>query len=106
MSASEIMSHKTVSHKTVSHKTVSSHVSATGWFELYPLRFRFATCKLREFSPNTVRGAFGSALRRIEPDSYRRWFVPLAGGPSGLANPPRPFVFRLPSRLEIRLNLF
>ncbi|HTD45379.1 MAG TPA: CRISPR system precrRNA processing endoribonuclease RAMP protein Cas6 [Bryobacteraceae bacterium] len=90
----------------MSIKTVSSHVSATGWFELYPLRFRFADCKLREFSPNTVRGAFGSALRRIDPDSYRRWFVPLASGPSGLAHPPRPFVFRLPGRLEIGLNLF
>jgi hypothetical protein len=96
MSASEIMP----------GKTVSSHVSATGCFELYPLRFRFATCKLREFSPNTVRGAFGSALRRIDPESYRRWFVPVAGGPSGLANPPRPFVFRLPGPLEIGLNLF
>ena len=87
-------------------ETVSSPASATGWFELYPLRFRFATCKLREFSPNTVRGAFGSALRRIDPDSYRRWFVPVAGGPSGLADPPRPFVFRSVGPLEVGLNLF
>lgn len=85
---------------------MSSHGSATGWFELYPLRFRFATCKLREFSPNIVRGAFGGALRRIDPDSYRRWFVPVAGGPSGLADPPRPFVFRLPGPLQAGLNLF
>lgn len=83
-----------------------SHVSAAGWFELYPLRFRYAALKLREFSPNTVRGAFGSALKRIDPDSYRRWFVPVAGGPSGLADPPRPFVFRLPGPLEAGLNLF
>lgn len=87
-------------------KTTSSHVSATGCFELYPLRFRFATCKLRKFSPNTVRGAFGSALRRIDPDSYQRWFVPVDGGPSGLADPPRPFVFRLRGRSEAGLNLF
>ena len=90
----------------MSVKTVSSHVSASGWFELYPLRFRFATSTLRKFSPNTVRGAFGSALRRIDPESYRRWFVPVASGPSGLADPPRPFVFRLPGPLEIGLNVF
>ena len=90
----------------MSVKSVSSHVSATGWFDLYPLRFRFATCKLREFSPNTVRGAFGSALRRVDPDSYQRWFVPVDGGPSGLADPPRPFVFRLQGPLEAGLNLF
>ena len=90
----------------MSVNTVSSHVSAAGWFELYPLRFRFATCKLGEFSPNTLRGAFGSALKRIDPASYRRWFVPVAGGPSGLADPPRPFVFRLVCPLEAGLNLF
>ena len=90
----------------MSAKSVSSHVSATEWFELYPLRFRFATCKLREFSANTLRGAFGSALRRIDPDSYQRWFVPVAGGPSGLADPPRPFVFRLRGPSEAGLNLF
>ena len=53
-----------------------------------------------------MRGAFGSALRRIDPDSYRRWFVPVAGGPSGLADPPRPFVFRLRGPLDVGLNLF
>jgi len=90
----------------MSVKTLSSHASATGWFELYPLRFRFATCKLREFSTNTVRGAFGSALRRLDPEAYRRWFVPAAGGPSGLADPPRPFVFRLGAPLEAGVNLF
>jgi hypothetical protein len=87
-------------------ETMSSHVSAAGWFELYPLRFRYAAVNLREFSPNTVRGAFGSALKRIDPDSYRRWFVPVAGGPSGLADPPRPFVFRLVGPLKAGLNLF
>jgi hypothetical protein len=92
--------------ETMSIKTVSSHGSATGWFELYPLRFRYAALHLREFSPNTVRGAFGSALKRIDSDCYRRWFVPAAGGPSGLADPPRPFVFRLPGPLEAGLNVF
>ena len=46
---------------------------------------------------NTLRGGLGLALRRIvsAPD-YARWFEPQAasGGPSGLADRPRPFVFR------------
>ena len=78
-------------------------------FELYPLRFRFATCKLRDFSVNTLRGAFGSALKKIDADAYVRFFAPQAAsgsGPSGLADPPRPFVFRLLGPLEVGLNVF
>lgn len=78
-------------------------------FTLYPLRFRFATCKLRHFSANTLRGAFGSALRKIDGDAYVRFFAPKkadGSGPSGLADPPRPFVFRLLGPLEIGLNVF
>jgi len=78
-------------------------------FALYPLRFRFATCKLRDFSANTLRGAFGSALKKKDADAYARFFAPkrAAGlGPSGLADPPRPFAFRMPGPLEIGLNLF
>ena len=56
---------------------------------------------------NVLRGGFGLALRRIacrcEPEGahsadcvYARFFEPqaLAGGPSGLRDHPRPFVFR------------
>ena len=78
-------------------------------FALYPLRFRFATCKLRHFSVNTLRGGFGSALKKIDADAYARFFAPrrVAGsGPSGLAHPPRPFVFRLLGPLEVGLNVF
>jgi hypothetical protein len=78
-------------------------------FDLYPLRFRFATCKLRDLSPNTMRGAFGSALKKTDADAYVRFFAPkrVAGsGPSGLADPPRPFVFRMLGSLEVGLNLF
>ncbi|MEO8050125.1 MAG: CRISPR system precrRNA processing endoribonuclease RAMP protein Cas6 [Acidobacteriota bacterium] len=78
-------------------------------FDLYPLRFRFASCKLRDFSTNTVRGAFGSALKTIDAGAYARYFAPraVAGtGPSGLADPPRPFVFRMLGPLEVGLNLF
>ena len=78
-------------------------------FDLYPLRFRFATCKLRDLSPNTVRGAFGSALKKTDADAYVRFFAPkgaAGSGPSGLADPPRPFVFRMLGSLEVGLNLF
>jgi CRISPR-associated endoribonuclease Cas6 len=78
-------------------------------FDLYPLRFRFATCKLRDFSANTLRGAFGSALKKTDPEAYARFFAPKraeGAGPSGLADPPRPFVFRMLGPLEVGLNLF
>ena len=78
-------------------------------FELYPLRFRFAACKLRDFSANTLRGAFGSALKKTDADSYARYFAPrraAGSGPSGLADPPRPFVFRMLGPLEVGINLF
>jgi len=78
-------------------------------FDLYPLRFRFATCKLRDFSANTLRGAFGSALKKTDADAYARFFAPkmTAGlGPGGLADPPRPFVFRMFGSLEVGMNLF
>jgi hypothetical protein len=81
----------------------------TATFDLYPLRFRFATRKLRDFSANTLRGAFGSALKKIDGDAYGRFFAPQAAsgsGPSGLADPPRPFVFRMLGPLEVGLNLF
>jgi CRISPR-associated endoribonuclease Cas6 len=78
-------------------------------FDLYPLRFRFASCKLREFSANTLRGAFGNAMKKIDADAYARFFSPLAANgsrPSGLADPPRPFVFRIIGPLEAGLNVF
>jgi hypothetical protein len=78
-------------------------------FDLYPLRFRFATCKLRDFSANSLRGAFGSALKKIDRDAYARSFAPQraeVSGPSGLADPPRPFVFRMLGPLEVGMNIF
>jgi CRISPR-associated endoribonuclease Cas6 len=78
-------------------------------FDLYPLRFRFAACKLRDFSANTLRGAFGSALKKTDADAYARFFAPkraTSSGPSGLADPPRPFVFRMLGPLEVGMNLF
>jgi len=78
-------------------------------FDLYPLRFRFATCKLRDFSANTLRGALGSALKKTDADAYAESFAPkraAGSGPSGIADPPRPFVFRVLGPLEVGLNLF
>jgi hypothetical protein len=62
-------------------------------FEFYPLRLEFTAREALYFPPgraaNTLRGALGTALAGSV-------FVPTApaGSPSGLADPPRPFVFR------------
>ena len=76
-------------------------------FDFYPLRFRFADSKLRDFSANTLRGQFGRALKKVDVEAYSRFFAPrAASGPSGFADPPRPFVFRVLDPLEVGLNLF
>ena len=88
-------------------------------FDFLASAFRFTACAPITFdawgSGNWLRGAFGSALREeaCKPDcpgraglpvscphredcSYSRIFEPVGrSGPSGLADPPRPFVFRL-----------
>jgi hypothetical protein len=84
-------------------------------FRLHPLRFSFVALDPVYFPPgksaNLLRGAFGVIFRRIacvpycpgarECDlrascAYARMFEPsaLEAGPSGLADWPRPFVFR------------
>ncbi len=84
-------------------------------FRLYPLRFSFVARESVHFpqgkSANLLRGAFGSIFRRVAcvphcagPRAceirtscpYARMFEPtaLGDGPSGLADWPRPFVFR------------
>lgn len=76
-------------------------------FDFYPLRFRFADWKLRDFSVNTLRGQFGSALKKVDAEAYSRFFAPRSvSGPSGLADSPRPFVFRVYGSLDVGLNLF
>ncbi|MCS6951456.1 MAG: CRISPR system precrRNA processing endoribonuclease RAMP protein Cas6 [Bryobacterales bacterium] len=84
-------------------------------FSLYAFRFSFRAAESLYFPPgksgNIVRGAFGSVFRKLacvpectdartcqlrETCPYARIFEPSAigRGPSGLADPPRPFVFR------------
>ena len=71
-------------------------------FEFYRFRFHFQAREALDFPPggagNLVRGAFGALLRKIAPtELYTRLFEPGKGGghaPSGLAEWPRPFVFR------------
>lgn len=83
-------------------------------FSLHAFRFEFLAIDSVHFpmgkAGNIFRGAFGSLFRSIAcvpncpgartcPDRsgcpYARMFEPaLVEGPSGLANPPRPFVFR------------
>jgi hypothetical protein len=79
-------------------------LSDTMTFELWRLRFHFHAEESLVFPPgkaaNVLRGAFGMMLRETAnaPD-YARIFEPKAqsgvpAGPSGLADRPRPFVFR------------
>ncbi len=63
---------------------------------------------------NVLRGALGWILRDT-PD-YEKLFAPIASGPSGLRNPPRPFVFRAANlnggtvapgeRFQFQINVF
>jgi hypothetical protein len=76
-------------------------------FEFYRFRFHFRALDPVHFpagkTANIVRGAFGTVLREAAPAAaYRRLFEPgtalggaARGGPSGLADWPRPFVLRV-----------
>ncbi len=70
-------------------------------FFVQRLRYRFRAGNTVIFGPagaaNVIRGALGWNLRHIAGETaYARLFEPMkaAGGPSGLANRPRPFVLR------------
>jgi len=64
---------------------------------------------------NLFRGQFGKILHRRDPEMYAQFFAPVRelGVPSGLHDPPRPFVFRVRhldgarvERFHIGLNVF
>jgi hypothetical protein len=67
-------------------------------FEVLPCRFRFVASESIHFpagtSGNVLRGAIGAILAELAPAAYARIFEPTGDSPSGLANRPRPFVFR------------
>jgi hypothetical protein len=69
-------------------------------FDFHPVRFHFVAQTRIRFPAgnpaNILRGAFGATLKRItSAETYARIFEPKSQrGPSGLADPPRPFVFR------------
>ncbi len=85
------------------------------------MRLRLVACEPIHLpageSANLLRGGFGKALRRADPDAYARYFAPTSPqGPSGLRDLPRPFVFRAAhldgvriasgEAFEIGINLF
>lgn len=78
-------------------------------FHFHRLRFEMAA-RDRVYLPpgkagNVLRGSLGLMLQAVDSEAYERLFAPrAAGGPSGLADAPRPFVFRV-AALEAGLRL-
>jgi hypothetical protein len=90
-------------------------------FELVALRLRFTARESLHFPPgesaNLLRGRLGKALMQASAADYARLFAPRRqDGPSGLRDPPRPFVLRVAhlegthvpagGGFEIGVNLF
>jgi hypothetical protein len=92
-------------------------------FWLERVRLEFETLDVVRFSKNgagnSVRGALGWAMQETSREAYDRFFAPerkRGGGPSGFANPPRPFVlrahhlegteYRPPQLFHVDLHLF
>ncbi|HEY6344140.1 MAG TPA: CRISPR system precrRNA processing endoribonuclease RAMP protein Cas6 [Bryobacteraceae bacterium] len=90
-------------------------------FELVALRLRFTARQSLHFPPgesaNLLRGRLGKALMEASAADYARLFAPRREyGPSGLRDPPRPFVLRVAhlegahvpagGGFEIGVNLF
>jgi hypothetical protein len=73
----------------------------TSTFNLFALRFHCAAAEPVHFPPgetaNLFRGQLGKILRRYDPAMYDRFFAPVLKTkvPSGLHDPPRPFVLRV-----------
>lgn len=82
------------------------------------MRFHFYAQTAVRFPPGATadlfRGQFGKILYRRDLAVYARFFAPVAqGGPSGLHDPPRPFVLRVShldgtvtNRFHAGINLF
>lgn len=66
---------------------------------VYPVEFSFTAPVPVSFAPgeaaNVFRGTLGALLHETNKHAYNRIFAPKAfSGPSGMHDPPRPFVFR------------
>lgn len=89
---------------------LSPHPSpAPSSFDVYVLRFRYRERRAGLVTPNLLRGAFGSALKKISEPDFEHYFAPrrlIRNLPSGLADPPRPFAFRLPEAGLLQMNVF
>lgn len=88
-------------HYTTGADAPCSGANNVNTFEFYRFRFHFRALTELTFgsaAANRLRGVFGAALRQTAgQEEYRRLFEPgnaLAKSPSGLADWPRPFVFR------------
>jgi hypothetical protein len=92
---------------------------STPTFDLFALRFECRAQTAVHFSvgetANLFRGQFGKVLHRRHPSVYARLFAPVAeaDSPSGLHDPPRPFVWRVrhlegikATEFHVGLNLF
>ena len=83
---------------------------------VYPVEFAFAASASISFAPgeaaNVFRGTLGALLHQTSPYAYKRIFAPkVFSGPSGMHDPPRPFVFRpvvheTTHRFTLPMNLF
>jgi hypothetical protein len=73
----------------------------TSTFDLFALRLHCAAAEPVHFKPgetaNLFRGQLGKILHRTNPELYARFFAPVGETrvPSGLRDPPRPFVLRV-----------
>ena len=89
-------------HTIIQQETCRKLHSSVTTFEFFRFRFHFRALDCVHFpagkSSNVVRGAFGTLLRQsAAPQDYARLFEPgtaLGKSPSGLADWPRPLVFR------------
>lgn len=77
-------------------------------FHFHRLRFEMEARGVVYLPPgkagNVLRGSLGLMLRAADAGAYERMFAPrTAGGPSGFADAPRPFVFRV-AELEAGLR--
>jgi hypothetical protein len=80
------------------------------------VEFVFTAPRPVSFAPgeaaNVFRGTLGALLHETNKHAYSRIFAPKAfSGPSGLHDPPRPFVFRpvvhhSPTRFTLPMNIF